>query len=99
MDCQFGGTLALPVDDALLVRLHGEACITCGTTTGPLVPAGHRYTRNGQGGHLGWAVVACTAHRVAPRPTPSYFDPMMEELTSSLHAALMAIGGTIEVTE
>jgi hypothetical protein len=58
-------TLALPVDDALLVRLHGEACITCGTTTGPLTPAGHVYTGNADEGQLGWSVVACPEHRAS----------------------------------
>ena len=58
-------TPALPVDDALLVRLHGEACITCGTTTGPLTPAGHVYTRVVDEGQLGWAVTACPEHLAA----------------------------------
>jgi hypothetical protein len=55
-------TLSLPVDDALLVRLHGKACITCGGTTGPLTAAGYVSTRTADGGLLPWAVVACTEH-------------------------------------
>ncbi|MFC1429534.1 hypothetical protein ACEZDB_02550 [Streptacidiphilus sp. N1-3] len=52
-------TLALPVDDDLFVRLHGTACIICGTTQGPLNPAGHAYTGDSATGRLGWSVVAC----------------------------------------
>jgi hypothetical protein len=59
-------TLALPVDDALLVRLHGAACFTCGTATGPLLPAGHVYTNDGDGGRFGWSVVACPEHQGEP---------------------------------
>ncbi|MHA6759821.1 hypothetical protein [Streptacidiphilus sp. PAMC 29251] len=58
-------TLSLPVDDALLVRLHGQACITCGSTTGPLLSAGHAYTGDGDGSRHGWPVVACPEHRWA----------------------------------
>ena len=44
-------------------RLHGEACITCGSTEPPLVPAGHRHTPTQAGkAPLGWAVVACPNH-------------------------------------
>ncbi|MFC1416383.1 hypothetical protein [Streptacidiphilus cavernicola] len=66
-DTATASTLTLPVDDALLVRLHGTACITCGTTTGPLYGAGHVYTAvaAGQDGCLGWAVVACPEHLAA----------------------------------
>ena len=39
----FGDTLVLPVDDQVLARLHGQACITCGSTASPLAPAGHRF--------------------------------------------------------
>jgi hypothetical protein len=53
----------LPVDASTLLRLHGRACITCGTTTGPLTPAGHVYTGNADDGRLGWAVTACPEHR------------------------------------
>ncbi len=59
----FGDTLVLPVDDQVLARLHGQACITCGSTASPLAPAGHRYTNTVRDGRLGWAVVACTEHR------------------------------------
>jgi hypothetical protein len=57
-------TLALPVDDQVLVRLHVLACFSCGTTTGPLTPAGHVYTGDGDGARYGWPVVACTRHAV-----------------------------------
>lgn len=51
-----------PIQDAISpVRLHGEACIHCGTTDGPLAPAGHRYTPAGST-QLGWPVVACPEH-------------------------------------
>lgn len=52
-------TLALPVDESILARLHGKACITCGTTVGDLVPAGHVTTHSHAGARLGWAVGAC----------------------------------------
>ena len=55
-------TLALPVDDMVLVRLHALACFCCGTTNGPLVPSGHVYTGDGDGGRYGWPVVACPWH-------------------------------------
>jgi len=55
-------TLALPVDDLVLVRLHALACFSCGSTIGPLVPAGHAYTGDGDGGRYGWPVVACPKH-------------------------------------
>lgn len=57
-------TLALPVDDQVLVRLHALACFSCGTTVGPLLPAGHVYTGDGDGGRYGWPVVACPEHVV-----------------------------------
>jgi hypothetical protein len=44
-------------------QLHGEACIDCGDTVGPLVAAGHRHVKTQAGrAPLGWAVVACPAH-------------------------------------
>lgn len=47
-------------------RLHGEACIECGSTEPPLVPAGHRHTQTERGrAPLGWAVVACPVHAPA----------------------------------
>ena len=51
----------LPVDATSIARLHGEACIECGATSGPLLPAGHVYTRS-RAGRLGWSVVACPEH-------------------------------------
>ena len=51
----------MPVDGATLVRLQGRACITCCTTTGPLVPAGYVETTS-CGAVLPWAVVACPIH-------------------------------------
>jgi hypothetical protein len=54
--------LALPVDDVTLGRLHALACFSCGTATGPLTPAGHVYTGDGDGGRYGWPVVACPEH-------------------------------------
>ncbi|MFC1404860.1 MULTISPECIES: hypothetical protein [Streptacidiphilus] len=57
----------LPVDDNTLTRLHALACFFCGTTTGPLVPAGHVYTGDGDGARYGWPVVACPEH-VADQP-------------------------------
>jgi hypothetical protein len=48
----------LPVDATNIARLHGEACIECGSMSGPLLPAGHVYTRS-CAGRLGWAVVVC----------------------------------------
>ena len=62
--------LALPVDDQVLVRLHALACFHCGTTTGPLTPAGHVYTGDGDGGRYGWPVVACPEH-VDVKPVPA----------------------------
>jgi hypothetical protein len=56
--------LGLPVDIPTLVRLHGLACVTCGTSDVVLVPAGHVRTESG-GGLLGWAVVACPEHKEA----------------------------------
>lgn len=53
----------LPVDSVSIVRLHGQACIECGATAGPLVAAGYVYTRSCNGGRLGWAVVACPEHQ------------------------------------
>ncbi|MEZ0092865.1 hypothetical protein [Streptacidiphilus sp. EB129] len=50
-------TLALPVDDALLARLHGAACFTCGTVEASLTAAGRIYTGDQDGGRLGWPVV------------------------------------------
>lgn len=41
----------------------GRACIDCGSESGPLVRAGYVYTRNGDGGRLPWAVVACPEHQ------------------------------------
>lgn len=55
-----------PDDTISIARLHGEACIACGTTRAPLAPAGHVYTRDQQGGRLGWSVVACAEHQVRP---------------------------------
>lgn len=52
----------LPVDDNTLTRLHALACFHCGTTTDPLVPAGHIYTDGEGGGRYGWPVVACPEH-------------------------------------
>lgn len=53
-----------PTDD----QLYGKACITCGVTAGPLVPAGHRHTQTQRGkAPLGWAVKACPTH--APKET------------------------------
>lgn len=53
----------LPVDAVSIVRLHGEACIDCGSTVGPLTPAGHIGTRTGNGdGTISWPVVTCPAH-------------------------------------
>lgn len=65
-DTAASSTLALPVDDALLARLRGTACITCGTTSGPLTAAGHAYTGTRRGGRLGWPVVACPEHQGDP---------------------------------
>ncbi len=64
-DTASGEVLSLPVDGQVLARLHGKACITCGSTTGPPTPAGHRYTSTVRDGRLGWAVVACHEHRAA----------------------------------
>jgi hypothetical protein len=54
---------ALPVDDQVLARLHALACFHCGSTLGPLIPAGHVYTGDGGGGRYGWPVVACREHQ------------------------------------
>lgn len=51
----------LPVDSISIARLHGEACIVCGTASTPLMSAGHVYTLS-RGARLGWAVVACPDH-------------------------------------
>ncbi|MFC1439074.1 hypothetical protein ABUW04_12450 [Streptacidiphilus sp. N1-10] len=59
---QLSPVIALPVDDVTFGRLHALACFFCGTTTGPLVPAGHVYTGDGDGGRYGWPVVACPRH-------------------------------------
>ncbi|MGA5701648.1 hypothetical protein [Peterkaempfera bronchialis] len=58
--------LQLPVDAPTLDRLHGDACINCGTEDGPLLPAGHAYTADGEG-QLGWPVAACPDHQGAAR--------------------------------
>ena len=63
-------TLALPVDDVTLGRLHALACFSCGAIIGPLVPAGHVYTSDGDGGRYGWPVVACPEH-VVDGPVPA----------------------------
>lgn len=55
----------LPVSAELMLRLHGLACIRCGTVSGPLDSAGHAYTMTATGGRLGWSVVACREHRAA----------------------------------
>jgi hypothetical protein len=52
----------LLVPAELLLRLHGLACIRCGSVTGRFAPAGHAYTITEDGGRLGWAVVACAHH-------------------------------------
>ena len=54
--------MQLPVDLVSIVRLHGEACITCGTTTLPLIPNGHVRTGGTDDGVLSWPVVACPDH-------------------------------------
>ena len=56
----------LPVDDNTLTRLHALACFSCGAVAGPLVPAGHVYTGDGDGGRYGWPVVACPQHAGDP---------------------------------
>jgi hypothetical protein len=53
----------LPVDAISIVRLHGLACITCGTASGPLLDAGHIGTRDSEGGVLSWRVVTCVTCR------------------------------------
>nr|WP_133995129.1 hypothetical protein [Streptomyces sp. 846.5] len=65
-DTAFLPSLALPVDDLVLARLHGLACIACGRAGVPLSPAGHVYTCDGSGGLLGWPVAACPEHRADP---------------------------------
>lgn len=50
--------IELPVDTVSIARLHGQACIKCGSTTPPLRPAGHVNTR-GSDGLIAWPVVAC----------------------------------------
>ncbi|MEZ0088949.1 hypothetical protein [Streptacidiphilus sp. EB129] len=75
-------TLALPVDDALLARLHGEACITCGTIEAPLTAAGHIYTGDQNGGRYGWPVVACPVHLGVPVPL-THPDSVRPPLTPS----------------
>lgn len=60
--------LALPVDNQILVRLYVLACFYCGATAGPLVPAGHVYTGDGEGSWYGWPVVACPRHVVDEPP-------------------------------
>jgi hypothetical protein len=51
--------IELPVDRVSIARLHGEACIKCGSTVLPLMPNGHVETRGSEGGILSWPVVAC----------------------------------------
>lgn len=53
--------IELPVDTLSIARLHGHACIVCGTTTPPLRAAGHVNTR-GSDGLIAWPVVACKEH-------------------------------------
>ena len=62
---QLSTVIALPVDDVTLGRLHALACFHCGAT-GPLVPAGHVYTSDGDGGRYGWSVAACPQHAGDP---------------------------------
>jgi len=57
--------LELPVDAISIVRLHGEACIGCGSAKGPLFPAGHVGTLDSEGGPLSWPVVTCAHCRDA----------------------------------
>jgi hypothetical protein len=58
--------MPLLVPAELLLRLHGVACIRCGSVGGPLLPAGHAYTITDDGGRLGWPVVACPEHQGKP---------------------------------
>lgn len=51
-------------DDTSPVRLHGQACIHCGTSTGPLTPAGQVGTRVDEGVVRVWEVVSCSEHKV-----------------------------------
>jgi hypothetical protein len=60
-------SLALPVDDLLLARLNGTACIVCGKDTGELLPVDHCYTQGSEPASLlGRAVVACPRHARVP---------------------------------
>ena len=49
-------------DDTSPARLHGEACLHCGSTTPPLLPAGLVGTRVSEGIVREWPVVACRKH-------------------------------------
>lgn len=53
--------IELPVDTVSIARLHGEACIRCGSTVPPLTPCGHMRTVGTDNGVLSWPVVACAA--------------------------------------
>lgn len=51
--------LVLPVDHVSIARLHGEACIKCGSTVLPLMHNGYVRTRGSDDSVLSWLVVAC----------------------------------------
>lgn len=51
-----------PVDAISIARLHGEACIRCGSTQLPLLPAG-QIAGTADGDSAGWPVVACPDHQ------------------------------------
>lgn len=47
-----------------IARLHGEACIVCGSANYPLLPVGRLPLK---GSRVAWQVVACREHRVRAR--------------------------------
>jgi hypothetical protein len=58
-----GGVVCLV--DVTSEQLHGLSCYLCDNPGALLAAAGHLYTATGDGGRLGWSVVACLEHRGA----------------------------------
>jgi hypothetical protein len=46
-----------------IARLHGEACLICGTTSDALLPTGRLHTTGADGTRRTWRAVVCPAHR------------------------------------
>jgi hypothetical protein len=53
--------------DISIVRLHGEACFSCGTVRRPLRAAGSVTVPKPSGGTVSWVVVTCGCDQQAGR--------------------------------